>query len=289
MARDRVIGARLRAIRRQQAGISLEDAAMLAGWSASTLSRTECGHRHVSVEEVAILLTAWSVPAGLRTEVLAEFRAGCPSGWRDRPIPGIPVDAGGLASYENDAHALVSVATMGVPTLLQTRETAIGVMRAAGWVGHDCDMNWVARQKRQRRLGNVDYHAYISQTAIHTPFGGPRAWREQLEHLYTAGDRGIGVRVIPEHQSRITLPASWTTMYFPTTAPVVHIELAAGGIYFHGSETTPYTQLLHRLEQIALSQDRTRALLAHLLQSTPQQSGSTPVTPRWPNNQPSPA
>jgi hypothetical protein len=42
-ARDRIIGAKLRAIRTQRAKISLERAAELSGWALSRLSRTERG------------------------------------------------------------------------------------------------------------------------------------------------------------------------------------------------------------------------------------------------------
>src|SRR5690349_9503639 len=84
-ARDRIIGAKLRAIRTKRVEISLEKAAELAGWAPARLSRTERGLRHITTDEVATLLTAWRIPTSEREEVVAEVQAGASSGWWDRP------------------------------------------------------------------------------------------------------------------------------------------------------------------------------------------------------------
>jgi helix-turn-helix protein len=63
-ARDRIIGARVRAIRTERVGLSLERAAEIAQWPPAKLSRTERGLRHVTIQEVATLLTAWELPHG---------------------------------------------------------------------------------------------------------------------------------------------------------------------------------------------------------------------------------
>ena len=46
--RDRIIGARLRAIRRERTDLSLEAAAKVLGWGLATMSRIENGQRHIS-------------------------------------------------------------------------------------------------------------------------------------------------------------------------------------------------------------------------------------------------
>ena len=51
-ARDRLIGARLRAVRREQTDLSLERAAQRIGWSLATMSRIETGKKHVSTEKL---------------------------------------------------------------------------------------------------------------------------------------------------------------------------------------------------------------------------------------------
>lgn len=264
-ARDRIIGAKLRAIRTERAGISLERAAEMAGWSPSRLSRSERGLRNVTTDEVATLLTAWRIPTGEREEVLAEIQAGSSSGWWDRPLPGVPAEVGALASYENDANELTSVATAVVPGLLQTYETALGVMRAAGLPEKDVETNWMARLRRQQILGKIDYSAFISQNAIQTAFGGKEAIRGQLEHLLAAQERGISIRIIPAHQPQVLLLHSWTWMGFPNTKPVVHVELSVGAFYVHEQDVAPYSELLGRLDRVALSQSDSRKLMDDLL------------------------
>jgi transcriptional regulator with XRE-family HTH domain len=265
-ARDRLIGARLRVIRTQRVGISLEKGAELAGWSNARLSRTERGLRHVPLEEVATLLTAWKLPVGEREEVLAEMQAGSSSGWWDRPIPGVPSDVGALASYEADASKLVNVAITAVPGLLQTKATAVAVMAADGAAPEDIETRWMARLTRQQVLGKLTYTAYITDTALTTQHGGPLALREQLEHLLRAQDAGREIRVIPARQTDVLLLHSWLLMSFPNIPPVVHVELVnSGGFYIHGDDVKHYTVALERLDRVALTQGESRKMISDLV------------------------
>jgi transcriptional regulator with XRE-family HTH domain len=264
-ARDRIIGAKLRAIRTERADISLERAAEMAGWSPSRLSRTERGLRNVTTDEVATLLTAWRIPVKEREEVIAEVQAGSSSGWWDRPLPGVPAHVGALASYEADAYELVHVSPTVVPGLLQTYETAIGVMRAGGVPEEDLETRWMVRLRRQQILGRVDYTAYIGEAALRTPYGGWEGLKGQLEHLLAAQDRAIRVRVIPAHQTKVMFLHSWMLMRFPNTNPVVYVELLVGAFYLHDKDAAPYTAMLERLDRVALSQNDSRKLIGDLM------------------------
>lgn len=264
-ARDRIIGAKLRAIRTDRAEISLERAAEMAGWAPSRLSRTERGLRQVTTDEVATLLTAWRIPVREREDLLAEVQAGASSGWWDRPLPGVPSYTGALASYEADATELVNVAIAVVPGLLQTYETAIAVMRADGVPEEDLETRWMVRLRRQQILGVIEYSAYITESTLRTPFGGTEAQRTQLEHLLVAQDRGMGVRVIPAHQTRVLLLHSWLWIAFPNTRPVVHVELASGAFYLHDNDVTFYTGALSRIDDVALSRSDSRKLISDLM------------------------
>lgn len=265
-ARDRIIGAKLRAIRVERAEISLERAAEIAGWSPSRLSRTERGLRHITTDEVATLLTAWRIPVSEREEVLAEVQAGASSGWWDRPLPGVPAEVGALASYEADANELVDVSAMAVPGLLHTYETAAAIIRANAVPGEDVETCWMARLRRQQILGKVDYTAYIGEAALRTAYGGTDALRGQLEHLRHAQDRAIRVRIIPAYQTQVLILYSWMWMSFPKSGPVVHVELSPGAFYLHDQSVAPYTATLKRLDRLALSQGDSRKLIGDLLE-----------------------
>lgn len=240
-------------------------AAELAGWSLARLSRTENGKRHVTITEVATLLTAWPLSVAEREEFLDEMQTGASSGWWDRPIPGVPVDVGALASYEADANEQVNVSLTAVPGLLQTKATAVAVMAADGARPEDIERRWMARLTRQQVLGKLTYTAYVHEQALTTPYGGSDALREQLEHLLSSQEAGREIRVIPARQTAVLLLHSWLLLRFPKVPPVVHVELVnSGGFYIHGPDVNPYTVALDRLGRVALSQGESRKMITDL-------------------------
>jgi hypothetical protein len=222
--------------------------------------------RHVTIEEVATLLTAWGLPGAEREQVLDEIQVGSSSGWWDRPIPGVPQEVGALASYEADAYELATVSVTIVPGLLQTYETAVGILIADGVSAEDIETRWMARLRRQQILAKITYQAFISETVLRTPFGGPAALRDQLEHLLRSMDRGIEVRVIPARQAKVVVPHPFHLMRFPHTTPVVHVELAAGAFYVHDKDILPYESILQRLDKLALSPGDTRTIISELME-----------------------
>jgi transcriptional regulator with XRE-family HTH domain len=261
-SRDRIIGARLRAIRTERTNLTLEAAAKVAQWAIARLSRTENGQRQVTIAEVATLLTAYEIPVTEREEVLAQLEDG--QGWWDRGIPGVQAEIGARASYESDAVELISVSVFAVPGLLQTYGTAKAIM-AAELTSQDVEARWAARLRRQQILGTVDYTAYLGEHALHTPYGGPEVLRGQLEHLAGARDRGIGVRIVPAHQTRVFIQDTWMWMRFANMLPVVCVEMTSGAQFLHEKDVEPYVRTLEKLDQLALSVVASRRLIRRLL------------------------
>jgi hypothetical protein len=265
-ARDRVLGARLRAVRREQTELSLEAAAELAQWSPSTMSRLETGKRHISPEDVATLSTIYQLPVAQRNELVDSAKAGDSSGWWGLPLPGVPMDMGTLASFEADACRLTDWSVNLIPGLLQTYRYAVGLMRSGGVPPNVIEARWLARLRRQQILGTVDYTAFVGEAALRTAFGGPGALAEQLQHLIDAPNRGIGVRVVAEHQPYSLITNSWLLLEFPDTAPVVNIEAWNGSLYLHDAVAKAYLGLVARLEKIALSGPASLAMLRNILE-----------------------
>lgn len=265
-ARDRVIGARLRAIRKERTKLSLERAAELAQWSPSTMSRIETGKRHVSPEDVATIATIYRLPVAQREELIETARAGDGSGWWDLPLPGVPTDVGVIASYEADAIRLTDWSVNLVPGLLQTYRYAVGVMRTGGHAADTIEARWLARLRRQQILGNLDYAAFIGEAALRTPFGGPDALKEQLRHLLAAPIRGIPIRVVREHQPHVMMTHSWLLMEFANTTPVVNVEARNGSLFLHDEVAATYLGLVRQLDRIALSAPASMALVHGILE-----------------------
>jgi len=263
--RDRIIGARLRAIRKERTNLSLEAAAKILGWGLATMSRIENGQRHISTEDIAVILAVYRIPSAEREDVIAEAKAENSSGWWDRPLPGVPAEMGTLASYAADANSLTDWAVTVVPGLLQTEDYAMALMLSDDVPPDVAELRWLARRRRQKILGTVDYAAYISETALRTPFGGPEGHSKQIRHLLDARERGIPVRVVPEHLPVGLITHSWLYMTFPHATPVVNVEVAEGGVYLHDDQAAPYATVLTKLDHIALptseSQNRLRSIL----------------------------
>ncbi|MGQ0840657.1 helix-turn-helix domain-containing protein [Actinokineospora sp.] len=261
-ARDRTLGAQLRAIRQEQTTLSLEAAASVIGWSAATLSRTENGKRHVSSEDVAALLAVYGVPAAQRDELVENARAASQSGWWSRPLPGVLPDLGTLASYESTARALTNWSVMVIPGLLQTHDYAVGYMLADGAEMRDVETRWMARLRRQQVLPKVDYAAFIYEGALRVPFGGIESLREQLGHLLDSYTRGHTIRVV--RQAHATLLHSWLLIEFPRASPVIHVELLRSGVFLHDAEVRHYEDVRDKLARVALSGAESRSMIERL-------------------------
>lgn len=265
-ARDRVIGARLKAIRSERTNLSLEEAAALAQWSAATHSRLENGKRTISTEDVATLATIYKLGAAERDELVEEARAGDSAGWWDRPLPGVPEDVGALAAYEADAIRLTDWSVNVVPGLLQTYEYAVGLMRSGDAVAADIETRWMARLRRQQVLGTLDYSAFIGEAALRTPFGGTDAMRRQLQHLIDARRRGIRIRVLRAHQPTVLVTHSWLMLEFANISPVVYVEAKYGSLYLHDESAETYQPLLATLDREALSASASLELMRETLE-----------------------
>jgi hypothetical protein len=151
-----------------------------------------------------------------------------------------------------------------VPGLLQTYETAVAIMATDDVPAEDIERRWMARQQRQRIITKIEYTAFITETVLRTPWGGLEVWRDQLAQLLRSQNIGIGVRVIPERQTKILLMHTWHWMRLRNAPPAVYAELTAGATYIH--EADQYTQLLTRLDEVALPKAGSRKLISELME-----------------------
>ncbi|OLF16245.1 hypothetical protein BU204_17915 [Actinophytocola xanthii] len=255
---------RLRGLRQTRAKLNLEKAAKVTGLSPATLCRIETGKRGVSSEEVAVIATAYRIPSSERKELIEFVKSGDSGGWWERPLPGVPPEMGVLASYAAEADSLTDWAVMLIPGLLQVEPYARALIRSDGVPPEDVDFRWIARQRRQEILGKIDYTAFVYETALHVPFGGPQVHKEQIRHLVGARDRGIGLRILRARPLSL-LFHSWHYMTFPGAEPVVNVEVLGGGLYLQDDRVDLYTRRLKLLHDLALSSAESQAMLQALL------------------------
>lgn len=264
-ARDRALGAQLKAIRQQQTELSLEAAAEMMRWSSTTMSRIENGKRHISAEDVASILAVYRIPVDQRESVIKRAKAIDEPGWWSRPLPGVPEDTGALASYEAEASTITDWSINLIPGLLQTYEYCMAYMLDFGVPADDIETRWMARLRRQQVLPNIDYTAYIGEIAIRTPFSGS-AFSEQLMHLIEAARRGLGIRIVPALRPHAALAQSWMLLEFSDSPAIVHVELLRSAVFLHAGEAEPYVDHRDKLNKIALSTAESRDMLKKLIE-----------------------
>lgn len=264
-ARDRALGAQLKAIRQQQTELSLEAAAEMLRWSSTTMSRIENGKRHISAEDVASILAVYRIPVDQRDAVIKRAKAIDEPGWWSRPLPGVPENTSVLAAYEADASSICDWSINVIPGLLQTYDYAMAYLADAGASQEDSEMIWMARLRRQQVLPKTEYTAYLGEAAVRTPFGGA-AFTQQLQHLVEVTRRGLGVRLVPEHRPYAALLHSWMLLEFPDSHPIAHVELLRGGVFLHNPEVERFVDHRARLNKIALSTAESRDILRKLIE-----------------------
>lgn len=263
-ARDRMIGAQLRFIRRERTGLSLEAAAELAELAPATMSRIENGKRHISSEDVAALLAIYRAPSAQRAALIDAARtAGQAAGQWQRSLPGVLPDAN-MSSHETGACTVISWSVAVVPSLLQTPAYAIGVLVADGIPRDEAERSWNARLHRQARLQAADHTAFVHEFALRTAFGGRAALKEQLLHLTRAAGRGVGVRLVGAGAPLAALGHSWTMLGFPKDPPIVHVELHGSSVFLHDSETAAYERQSRQLRRVACSVAETKDILTRM-------------------------
>ncbi|MGW5049757.1 helix-turn-helix domain-containing protein [Actinokineospora sp. NPDC004072] len=268
-ARDRALGAVLRAIRTSRTTLSLERVAELADMSLSTMSRIENGRRRITAEDVATLLTIYRVPARLRHALYEDARGDSRACWWQRAIPGLLPDSLVVAGYGADTRVVTDWSIAVVPELLRTHRYACGWWRANGATDEETERRWAGCQDRQGSLRFVEYTAYIHELALWTPFGGVAALREQLAHLIAAPERGIGVRMVRAGVPVGALGSAWTLIQFRQDLPVVHSELLRSSIVLHHPETLEYEKMLTELERVACTVHATREHLRQVADALP--------------------
>jgi transcriptional regulator with XRE-family HTH domain len=264
-ARDRALGAQLKAIRTRQTEMSLENASEVLGWSISTMSRIENGKRHITAEDVASIVTVYRVPLDQRAELVGRAKAIDEPGWWSRPLPGVPEELGVLASYEAQATALTDWSINLIPGLLQTYDYAMAYVLDSVTTNVDFEMFWMARLRRQQILLKAEYTAFIGEAAVRTPFGGLEVMTAQLQHLLDMITRGAGIRVVPEHLPHAGLYHPWLLLDFRGSSSIAHVELLRGGVFLHEPEADAYVAQRVKLDQIALSAAESRTMLEKLI------------------------
>ncbi|HEY5836561.1 helix-turn-helix domain-containing protein [Streptomyces sp.] len=270
--RRRRLGEELRRLR-DQAGLTSGEAAGLAGWHQSKISRIETGRSSVRAEDVALLLDVYAVRDRDLRDLLATLAGnGVQRGWWHDFRDVLPVEYRDFISLETGAIRARSMENTVVPGLLQTRAYAEAltrdVMPRLGRREVDSLVSVrIARQAVLRQDPPLELWAVLDEAVLRREVGGPEVMAGQLRHLEEAGRLPhVRLQVLPfSAGGHMGVTGSFVIFSFPSTSDldVVVIDHLTSSLYVDRKEDTEaYGAAFARLRDRALPREESAALIA---------------------------
>ncbi|GHE02694.1 helix-turn-helix domain-containing protein [Streptomyces alanosinicus] len=264
--RRRKLGAELRTLR-TGAGLTSGEAARLAGWHQSKVSRIETGASGVKRGDVRLLLDVYGVRDGQLRELLLMLAGSEDVGERNRwwhAYRGVlPPTYRDFISLESQASAMRTLETTVVPGLLQTPEYARAVTRAAV---KDVDEERLdtlvevrlARQDVLRAERPLRLSAVLDEAVLRREIGGSEVMARQLKRLTQAARLPqVRLQVLPFGAgAHVGLTGPFVIFSFPSTSDldVVVLDQLTSSLYLERKEDLmAYSEAFDTLRRHALS------------------------------------
>jgi transcriptional regulator with XRE-family HTH domain len=217
MIRRRVLARQLRLLR-EEAGLTLEQAAPKLDFSVSKLSRIENAQVVIDVHWVKSMLDVYDVGGARWTELLDLAREAMRPGW----WKAYGLGNNSYIAFETEASRIQDFTVTYVPGLLQTADYARALMRAVPVrrTAEELDNEVAARVYRQQRLTSADNRlelvAVIDELALQRPMGGSAVMRKQLEHVAALAELDtVTLHVLPTAVgAHAAVPSGFTILHF---------------------------------------------------------------------------
>lgn len=273
--RRRRLGSTLKQLR-NDAGMTLEDAAIAMGWTVPKLSKIENAKQQIQPKAVTDLLKAYGVSDAEVFGALENLaRDAGKKGWWQTYSGVVTPAYSDYISLESDAERICEWTPMLIPGLLQTaayaRETisANAVTRSPEEVGALVEV----RQARQAVISRPDnplqIWAVIHENVLHQRFAvRPATMREQRRRLLDVAEMpNITLQIMPlnatPHPGTV---GGFTVVNFPGPTPdVVLVENLMGNTYVEGIDAVKtFAGAFERIVAAALPVDDSLALIKEM-------------------------
>ncbi|MFG2788381.1 helix-turn-helix domain-containing protein [Streptomyces sp. NPDC048419] len=264
-----ILGRRLQE-RRQDAGVSLDDAAKALRVTSLTIRRLEKAEVALKPLYVEKLLETY----GADRQEIDEFvplaeRANEP-GWWHMYRDVLPNWFSGYVSLETGARTLRTYEPHYVTGLLQTPRYARAVLRGGLPNGseEELDRRVDVRLRRQSLLEKQDaptLWAVLEEAVLHRVVGGPEVMREQIDRLLEVSDlEHVSVDVVPfAAGAHVGACAPFTYFRFeePELPDIVYSEALTGSMYLdQRSDVAAHLEAHNRMSLLTSDAD-SKALL----------------------------
>ena len=257
---------------REEAGLTLEEAAPKLDWSTSKLGRIETAQQSVDVHGVRSMLDLYDVGGERWTEIIDMVRETRKKDeWRSYGIGGQ-----GYLRLEMDAAVVHNYQLAHVPGLLQTEDYMRALFRNSRRRPTDAeiDRDVQARLFRQRRLTEepaLELVAIVDESALRRPVGGVEVMRAQLQQVVAQATlQSVCLQVLPFSLGvHSGMDGSFTVLGFgdPDEPEIAYIEHTANALHLHkAAEVNSCKLVFDRLRSEALSPRDSIALVERLAQ-----------------------
>ncbi len=256
---------------REQAGISIQEAAAMLGADRTMVSNIEAGRTGLSEERVRQIACHYRCPDPALVDALAamagsrrtrhwwdEYRGKLPDGFLD------------VSEIEHYATRIRTAQTVHLPGLLQIEEHARAIFGFAvpQLPRLEVELRVAHRMGRQAVLAGKNptpYIGIIHEAALRLEFGGQDVARQQLDHLADASQRdNVTLLVIPFSAGAFH-GAGQSILYAEGPVPqldTVQLDTAFGGQFVDApTPLANYRSLLDLMERSALPPDESQKLI----------------------------
>jgi transcriptional regulator with XRE-family HTH domain len=273
------LGAELRRLR-EDAGMLIEQVAEQLECSTSKISRLETGKGIPKARDVRDMLTMYGVTDGkVRDRMIRWAREGQQQGWWHEFSGVIDEKVEAFVALEADAASMRSYETAIIHGLLQTPEYMREVGKAifADPTPADLDLFVELRQHRQEVLFReevaLELHLIMEEVALYRPVGGPKVFRDQLEHLLAMVKReNVTIQILPLSTGvHPAMGGSFALLSFPDDVDhgVVFAESARGAVTLeHAKDVATYAHVFDEISRRALDIDESVTFIASVLQGS---------------------
>jgi transcriptional regulator with XRE-family HTH domain len=259
---------------RNDARLSLTDAAARTGISKAKLNHLETGRQQQDPDDIATLLSAYGAQQRDIDRLTSLTGRADDAAWWAPWAQVVPdwlktyVGLEGLAEQEFTFEPTI------IPGLLQTQEYAAAITANSPRVRPDHNERFVGfRMARTRRLTDPEralhLHAVVTEAALRLAVGDLELRRAQLRHLLDmAKQPTVTIQVIrPEDGPHTALTGPFMLLDFGTAArPVVYVELQDGALYLQDPDQVATYKLVARdLRQVALGPEQSIAYIQEMV------------------------
>jgi transcriptional regulator with XRE-family HTH domain len=264
--RRRRLAADLRLLR-ENAGLTIDEAAAAADISKSALSRIENALVAAKSPVVRALIHAYGIPDAKAQSLLGLARDAGKPGWWASYSDVLSATSSAYIGFETEAFAIRIYEVALVPGILQTRAYAEALFRTYESVTiQDIDRKVDARVKRQERVAELDLWFILEEGVLRRPVGGLGAHKEQLKSLLASSElSNVTLQILPDSVgAHVGFEGAFSVLEFPddNDSDIGYCESQAGVIWLEKAEDmNRLNRIFNQLRAAALSASESQSII----------------------------